>query len=132
MRPDDGAGGSETCGSRNCAISCAFDHCTKQICGVAVKTLNDFEKTKTFSMTADGLVENGPLTFPKSDVLQFLLEDGTKVSVRPSGTEPKIKFYVSVKESLTSSSPDELVARKKRCQERLGEIERAFVILARS
>lgn len=35
--------------------------------------------------------------FPSSNVLQFFTEDGAKVSVRPSGTEPKIKFYVSVK-----------------------------------
>lgn len=35
--------------------------------------------------------------FPKSNVLQFLTEDATKVSVRPSGTEPKIKFYFSVR-----------------------------------
>ena len=40
------------------------------------------------------------LDFPVSDVLQFYLEDGTKVSVRPSGTEPKIKFYISVKTDL--------------------------------
>ena len=33
---------------------------------------------------------------PKSNVLQFLAEDGTIVSVRPSGTEPKIKFYFGV------------------------------------
>ncbi len=33
---------------------------------------------------------------PKSNVLQFKLEDGTKISARPSGTEPKIKFYFSV------------------------------------
>jgi phosphoglucomutase len=33
--------------------------------------------------------------FPKSDVLQFFLNDGTVVSARPSGTEPKIKFYAS-------------------------------------
>ena len=39
---------------------------------------------------------------PKSDVLQFLTADGTKVSVRPSGTEPKIKYYISVKEPLPS------------------------------
>jgi phosphoglucomutase len=37
------------------------------------------------------------LNFPKSNVLQFITEDGTKVSARPSGTEPKIKFYFSVK-----------------------------------
>ena len=36
------------------------------------------------------------LSFPKSNVLQYLTEDGTKVSIRPSGTEPKIKFYFSV------------------------------------
>ena len=37
---------------------------------------------------------------PKSNVLQFYLEDGTKISARPSGTEPKIKFYVSVNTAL--------------------------------
>jgi phosphoglucomutase len=37
---------------------------------------------------------------PKSNVLQFLLEDGSRISVRPSGTEPKIKYYFSVKENL--------------------------------
>ena len=41
--------------------------------------------------------ESFPLDFPKSNVLQFLTEDGTKVSARPSGTEPKIKFYFAVK-----------------------------------
>jgi len=40
----------------------------------------------------------------KSDVLQFFLEDGTKISVRPSGTEPKIKFYFSVNTRLESAS----------------------------
>lgn len=40
------------------------------------------------------------LDFPKSNVLQYTTEDGTKISARPSGTEPKIKFYFSVKESL--------------------------------
>ena len=33
---------------------------------------------------------------PHSNVLQFLLDDGSKISMRPSGTEPKLKFYVSV------------------------------------
>ena len=40
------------------------------------------------------------ISLPKSDVLQFFLEDGTKISVRPSGTEPKIKFYFEVKADL--------------------------------
>ena len=38
----------------------------------------------------------------KSNVLQFLLEDGTKISARPSGTEPKIKFYFSVNTKLAN------------------------------
>jgi phosphoglucomutase len=44
------------------------------------------------------------ITLPKSDVLQFYLEDGSKISVRPSGTEPKIKFYISVQMKLNSKA----------------------------
>ena len=40
------------------------------------------------------------IELPKSNVLQFILKDGSKVSARPSGTEPKIKFYFSVQGSL--------------------------------
>ncbi|HIO26410.1 MAG TPA: phospho-sugar mutase, partial [Flavobacteriaceae bacterium] len=43
------------------------------------------------------------LDFPKSNVLIFYLEDGTKIAARPSGTEPKIKFYVSVNGELDST-----------------------------
>jgi phosphoglucomutase len=46
--------------------------------------------------------ETCKLTLPKSNVLQFILEDGTKISARPSGTEPKIKFYFSVNTKLNS------------------------------
>jgi len=44
--------------------------------------------------------EKSPIELPVSNVLQFMLEDGSKISVRPSGTEPKIKFYFSVVEKL--------------------------------
>ena len=40
------------------------------------------------------------IDLPKSDVLQFFTEDGSKISIRPSGTEPKIKFYFGVKGKL--------------------------------
>jgi len=43
------------------------------------------------------------IELPKSNVLQFILEDGSKISARPSGTEPKIKFYFSVKTKLESA-----------------------------
>ena len=42
------------------------------------------------------------ITLPKSNVLQFFTEDGSKISIRPSGTEAKIKFYFSVKSKLDS------------------------------
>jgi phosphoglucomutase len=44
------------------------------------------------------------LDFPKSDVLQFITEDGCIISARPSGTEPKIKFYCSVNAPLASKA----------------------------
>jgi phosphoglucomutase len=44
--------------------------------------------------------ETHDITLPKSNVLQFILEDGTKISARPSGTEPKIKFYFGVNTKL--------------------------------
>ena len=54
--------------------------------------------TQKASNIVDGTDES--IDLPKSNVLQFFLEDGTKISVRPSGTEPKIKFYFGVKECL--------------------------------
>jgi phosphoglucomutase len=43
------------------------------------------------------------LPYPSSDVLQFILTDGSKISARPSGTEPKIKFYFSLRKEISSS-----------------------------
>jgi phosphoglucomutase len=50
-----------------------------------------------------------PIDLPKSDVLQFFTENGSKISIRPSGTEPKIKFYFSMKGKIEGSL-DEAVA----------------------
>lgn len=54
----------------------------------------------------------------KSNVLQWITEDGTKVSVRPSGTEPKIKFYFGVKAQLPSVEPVRRGADRTRRQDR--------------
>ncbi len=62
--------------------------------GSKVSKVIDYQEQIVKNIT-DGSSEQ--ITLPKSNVLQFLTEDGTKVSVRPSGTEPKIKFYFSVK-----------------------------------
>jgi len=58
--------------------------------------------------------ETWKIDLPKSNVLQFKLEDGTKISARPSGTEPKIKFYFSVHTTLESKEKfDETLASLK-------------------
>jgi phosphoglucomutase len=53
-----------------------------------------------------------PIELPRSNVLQFFLEDGTKISVRPSGTEPKIKFYFSVRGKLENPKDFNTVSTK--------------------
>jgi phosphoglucomutase len=58
----------------------------------------------------------------KSDVLQFFLADGTKISVRPSGTEPKIKFYFSVNTKLVS--PDKFEETEKILDKRIADVIR--------
>jgi phosphoglucomutase len=68
-----------------------------------------------------------PLTFPKSDVLQFYLEDGSKVSVRPSGTEPKIKFYIAVNTRINSTK--EFERANKLLDEKIKGIE-AYLLSA--
>jgi phosphoglucomutase len=75
---------------------------------------------------------SGKLDLPRSDVLQFTLVDGTKVSVRPSGTEPKIKFYVSVKDLEGKGARGEkLETIKARCAERAVRIEQIFVEMSK-
>ena len=67
------------------------------LAGSKVVELLDYEKR-----VATNLINNtqSPIELPKSNVLQFILEDGSKISARPSGTEPKIKFYFSVNTKL--------------------------------
>ena len=60
-------------------------------------TIHDYQKQLTTNTVTGKQTE---ITLPRSNVLQFLLEDGSKISVRPSGTEPKIKFYFSVFDKL--------------------------------
>ncbi len=71
----------------------------RELNGIAVVRLLDYERREAKDLLT-GSVE--PITLPRSNVLQFILEDGSKVSARPSGTEPKIKFYFSVKGTLAS------------------------------
>jgi phosphoglucomutase len=74
--------------------------------GVSVVQLLDYQLQKGKDLQTG---KEWELTFPKSNVLQFILSDGSKISARPSGTEPKIKFYFSVKAQLDSLSEYETV-----------------------
>lgn len=70
----------------------------KEISGVEVVHISDYEKKEVYDNNGKKIKD---ITLPKSNVLQYILKDNTKITIRPSGTEPKIKFYfeVCVKES---------------------------------
>ncbi|TAG11785.1 MAG: phospho-sugar mutase [Sphingobacteriia bacterium] len=67
----------------------------------AVVTLLDYQLQKGSNLLTG---ETWAIQLPKSNVLQFITADGSKISARPSGTEPKIKFYFSVKTTLASKA----------------------------
>ena len=74
----------------------------KELAGSKVLEVKDFqEQTSLNVITGEKKVMND---IPKSNVLIYYTEDGTKVCIRPSGTEPKIKFYFSVKDKISSEA----------------------------
>ena len=85
--------------------------------GSNVVLIKDYLTRKASSLF-DGEEEN--IDLPKSNVLQFFLEDGTKISVRPSGTEPKIKFYFGVKAALKNDGSIE--DAQKECDKKIEDI----------
>lgn len=82
----------------------------KQLAGSALSTVKDYETLKEYNLiTGAEKPINQKIT---ANVLQFFTVDGTKVSVRPSGTEPKIKFYIEVKDLLSSRDQCDAVEAK--------------------
>lgn len=81
----------------------------KEISGVEVVSISDYDKKEIYDNTGKNI---GNINLPKSNVLQYILSDKTKITIRPSGTEPKIKFYfeVCVKES---KEKRETIAKEK-------------------
>ncbi|HTE24790.1 phospho-sugar mutase [Flavitalea sp.] len=78
----------------------------KEMNGSAVVKLLDYELSKGKNLQTG---EEWKINLPTSNVLQFILADGSKISARPSGTEPKIKFYFSVNTKLNSAADYEKV-----------------------
>ncbi|PWV45351.1 phospho-sugar mutase [Chitinophaga sp. S165] len=76
--------------------------------GSKVATLYDYELQQVKNLKTG---EVKPIDLPRSNVLQFVLEDGSKISARPSGTEPKIKFYFSVNQPLEKAEDFDAVTK---------------------
>jgi phosphoglucomutase len=89
----------------------------KMIDGLPVVELLDYEKRVGRNLATD---ETWEIALPKSNVLQFVLASGDKISARPSGTEPKIKFYFSVNAKLKSA--DEFDAMQVQLQKKIQRI----------
>ena len=85
--------------------------------GVAVTELLDYELQLGKNLQTG---KTWKIELPKSNVLQFVLSDRTKISARPSGTEPKIKFYFSV--NTTLDSKDGFLEAEKFCNNKITRI----------
>jgi len=80
----------------------------KEIAGSKVVRLDDVLKDTSVDFVSG---TTSSLNLPKSNVLIYYTEDGSKIAARPSGTEPKIKFYISVRTSEKGST--EVILQKK-------------------
>ncbi len=73
----------------------------KEIAGQRVVVIEDYKSSMALNLFTN---EQETMNIPKSDVLIYYTEDGSKIAARPSGTEPKIKFYVSVNTKIKAVS----------------------------
>ncbi len=91
---------------------------------LAVVATTDVERGTR--VLADGATK--PIALPKSDVLMYALEGGSRIVARPSGTEPKIKFYFDVREPIADG--EALAAAEARANAKMDALKKAFVALA--
>ncbi len=82
----------------------------KEINGVKAVTLKDFELQAETDIVKGAKTE---IKLPKSNVIQVILEDGTYITARPSGTEPKIKYYFGVNAKTESLVEEKMESMKK-------------------
>ncbi len=85
-----------------------------EIAGQKVVRIEDYQKSESRDLVNNSIIQ---IDIPKSNVLIFYTKDGSKIAMRPSGTEPKIKFYLSV-----NSQTKNCVVAKKNNQEKLKAI----------
>ncbi len=92
----------------------------KLLAGSLVEEVKDFKEQTNFVVSENK--KHVMDDIPKSNVLIYYTQDGTKVCVRPSGTEPKIKFYVSVKENLNSK--EDFKSTLKSLEQKIEEVRK--------
>jgi phosphoglucomutase len=85
------------------------DNAPKSLAGSKLKFVKDYEASVQLEVATG---KETKMAFPRENALQLLTEDGTLISARPSGTEPKIKFYFSVNEPLASREDYEKISAK--------------------
>lgn len=93
------------------------DNPPKEIAGSKVIEFLDYQVQLSKNLLTD---ETKKIELPKSNVLQFITEDGSKISARPSGTEPKIKFYFSV--NMPLKTLDDFDKTKEHLEQRIAHI----------
>lgn len=91
----------------------------KKIAGRQVKIIKDFKLSKTTYLEEDREEE---IELPKSNVLQYLLAGDAKLTIRPSGTEPKLKFYFAVHAKDQAAAESELAEFKEKLMAEVEEI----------
>ncbi|KRN75035.1 hypothetical protein IV73_GL000793 [Weissella kandleri] len=82
--------------------------------GIKVESLQDFARSTELNLLTQKMTS---MTLPKAEVLKYWLSDGSWVAVRPSGTEPKIKFYVGTKGATAEQAAEKLAAIQATIQE---------------
>jgi len=100
------------------------DNPPESINGSDVVMVHDFEKQKSYDNISHLRYD---ILLPKSNVLQFVLQDGSKISVRPSGTEPKIKFYFSVRGKMKEG--ERLEAAMQRLEDMIKDIQKELKLI---
>jgi phosphomannomutase len=94
-------------------------HPPGDIAGARVVAVNDY--AAGHSRAPDGAIT--PLDVPRTDLVGFQLDDGSRLQIRPSGTEPKLKFYFEVVEAVDG----EVTAARERAQARLAAVSDGFL-----
>ena len=93
----------------------------KSFADIPIVSLEDYSSSEITQIKTS---EKSKLAFPKSNVLLFRLEDDSKLVIRPSGTEPKIKLYCGVENKNPKDLEKEIAKAEKKVEKLLDELKK--------